>query len=77
MSFRQAIAELRRIGCSRAQGDSLRAMYAGLIATVHGGDAKKYFAYLTGSDSEIYDKAKELLSSREKAWDVLINEVAQ
>ena len=80
MTFREALKRLHKVGTAHATGDSLRAMYADLIAFQHnGGDtrwrykqAEKFYAWLAdkGDDGEVADAARVLLRDRQKAWDI-------
>lgn len=76
MTFAQAMKECQRLGTAHATGDALRAMYARLVAQLHGGDAQRYFVHLRGttSDRETERSARALLSDRAAAWDVLLGE---
>lgn len=75
MSYKDSLKLCRKIGTAHATGDSLRAMYANLIAGSHGGAAEKYFQHLqttNGNDDQITETSRELLRNRAKAWDVFI-----
>lgn len=71
-TFKQALAQCRKVGTNHASGDSLRAMYASLVADAQGGSAEKYYEHLTGSDHEITEQGRALLRDRRAAWDILI-----
>lgn len=74
MSYKAALKECHKVGTNHATGDSLRAMYAALIAQMHGGSAEKYFEALQvcKTDDNITQRSRELLRDRQTAWDVLI-----
>lgn len=76
MTYQSASKQCKRTGTAHATGDSLRAMYAALVAQIHGGEAAKYYAWLqahaTGDDNNITETSRCLLRDRAMAWDVLM-----
>jgi hypothetical protein len=78
MIYQESLRQLKKLGCAHATGDSLRAMYAGLIVSLHGGDSKTagkfYFPHLAkrSTDEEITNEARELLRDRAASWDVIM-----
>lgn len=72
--YTRALKQCQRVGTSHATGDALRAMYAKLVAQMHGGDAERYYAYLesTAGDRATMEVARALLRDRATAWDVLM-----
>ena len=73
MNYKDALKQMKRVGTAHATGDSLRAMYAKLVADIQGGPAEKYFVFLKpGTDQEIKQQAQPLLQDRQKAWNVIM-----
>jgi hypothetical protein len=77
VTYRDALKQCKRVGTAHASGDALRAMYAGLIALQHGGPEEVYYKELQScapaTDAEIATKARELLRSRNRAWEVVFS----
>jgi hypothetical protein len=75
VSYKKAMQQCRRVGTARATGDALRAMYAALLVTQHGGDAEAYYRALGGTadDRATTTAAREMLRDRARAWGVLIS----
>jgi 2-phosphoglycerate kinase len=76
MTFKEAKKELKKVGASHAQNDALRAMYAELVTSNHGGGAEKYFLWLQSQDgtteTDIRHAVLPLLWDRATAWDILL-----
>lgn len=75
MTYKAALKACKKSGTSRATGDALRAMYAGLIQLQHGGAVERYFEFLQGNsvdDKDVADKSRGLLRDRAKAYDALM-----
>lgn len=71
VSLVEARKQLRKLGAAHAEGHSLRAMYADLLVTMHGGKAETYFKWLL-TQPNISEAGNSLLKDRAKAWDVLM-----
>jgi hypothetical protein len=74
-TYKTALKQCHKVGTAHASGDALRAMYANLIAGMHGGSAEKYFAHLqkhAAHDPGIIDEARSILRNRETAWNILL-----
>ena len=69
--YQTASRKLANVGCARAQGDALRAMYAKLVCDMHGGKPEIYYAHLCRA-KDVEQEAKTLLSDRLLAWNVLM-----
>lgn len=78
MTYAAAIDQLHRGGCKYATGDALRAMYADLISSSHGGKPEHYYASLqdTKDDADTFERTKSMLRDRATAWDVLMGVVS-
>jgi len=74
MTFKEAIKQCKKVGCAHATGDALAAMYANLVAQMHGGKADLYYKFICSksNDSDITEASRTLLRDRAKAWDVLM-----
>lgn len=54
LTYKQAAAELKKTGTSRAEGDALCAMYAQLLASrMRGADPARFYAYLADNENLI------------------------
>jgi hypothetical protein len=76
--FITALKDLRRTGTARATGDSLRAMYAQMIVSAHGGDTKTaelYFNALPHDEQACVSKSRELLRDRAASWEFLMGAI--
>jgi hypothetical protein len=74
MTFKDALKQCRKVGTSNATGEALAAMYAKLVAQMHGGKDEIYFDHLRTfrGDMAITERSRELLRERSIAWDVLM-----
>ena len=66
LTYKQAAAELKKTGTSRAEGDALCAMYAQLLAgRMRGADPARFYASLAHND-DLIARYRKLC---ENAWD--------
>jgi hypothetical protein len=79
MNYGEAIQQYRIVGADNATGDALRAMYAHVLVSVHGGDARTaarfYYPHLQrfATDEEVRAVGNALLADRNEAQAVIFN----
>lgn len=61
LTYKQALTQLRKVGCAHAAGDALRAMYADLLATrMRGADPARMYAYLGNAGGDLIESYRRL-----------------
>jgi hypothetical protein len=75
--YAAAAAELRRIGCAKASGDALAAMYAKLVCETNALSTKspcidRMFNHLREKSEDLHAEAKRLLQDPMAALDIAL-----
>lgn len=75
LNYKQALQQLRKVGCAHATGDALRAMYADLLSTrMRGADPARIYAYLGTAEGDLLDAYRRLCDDVWAYTDALLTE---